>query len=78
MDLGTLFIVCRVLFPRPQLQKASDLGVARCVGNPSSHKKQIIFAQGDSADAVFYIQQGKIKLTVLSTIGKESNAGHLW
>lgn len=35
-------------------------------------KKQIIFSQGDAADAVFYIQEGKIKLTVLSAKGKEA------
>jgi CRP/FNR family cyclic AMP-dependent transcriptional regulator len=33
---------------------------------------QIIFAQGDVADAVFYIQHGKIKLTVVSKHGKEA------
>ncbi len=44
-------------------------------GEPVFPQKQIIFAQGDSADAVFYIQQGKIKLTVLSTIGKEATLG---
>ena len=32
-------------------------------------KKQTIFAQGDSSDAVFYIQKGKVKLTVVSKIG---------
>jgi len=35
-------------------------------------KKQLIFAQGDSADAVFYIQKGKVRLTVVSKIGKEA------
>jgi len=35
-------------------------------------KKQQIFVQGDSSDAVFYIQKGKVKLTVVSTIGKEA------
>jgi CRP/FNR family transcriptional regulator, cyclic AMP receptor protein len=35
-------------------------------------KDQIIFAQGDVADAVFYIQHGKIKLTVVSKHGKEA------
>jgi CRP/FNR family transcriptional regulator, cyclic AMP receptor protein len=35
-------------------------------------KRQIIFSQGDAADAVFYIQEGKIKLTVLSAKGKEA------
>jgi CRP/FNR family transcriptional regulator, cyclic AMP receptor protein len=36
------------------------------------HKNQNVFAQGDVADAVFYIQKGKIKLTVLSELGKEA------
>jgi CRP-like cAMP-binding protein len=40
-------------------------------------KKQPIFAQGDSADAVFYIQKGKVKLTVVSKIGKEATIGIL-
>ncbi len=31
-----------------------------------------IFAQGDAADSIFYIQEGKIKLTVLSRQGKEA------
>jgi CRP/FNR family transcriptional regulator, cyclic AMP receptor protein len=39
----------------------------------SSHpKKQIIFTQGDAADAVFYIRKGKVKVTVLSKQGKEA------
>ena len=35
-------------------------------------KDQIVFSQGEVADAVFYIQQGKIKLTVVSEQGKEA------
>jgi CRP/FNR family transcriptional regulator, cyclic AMP receptor protein len=35
-------------------------------------KKHVIFAQGSPADAVFYIEKGKVKLTVLSTRGKEA------
>src|SRR6201998_4821579 len=35
-------------------------------------KRQIVFAQGDPADAVFYIQKGKIELRVLSQQGKEA------
>src|ERR1035438_416009 len=38
-------------------------------------KKQAIFAQGDTADAVFYIQTGKVKLTVVSKTGKEATIG---
>jgi CRP-like cAMP-binding protein len=40
-------------------------------------KKQTIFAQGDPSDAVFYIKKGKVKLTVLSQIGKEATIGIL-
>jgi CRP/FNR family transcriptional regulator, cyclic AMP receptor protein len=35
-------------------------------------KDQIVFSQGQIADAVFYIQQGKVKLTVVSEQGKEA------
>ena len=39
----------------------------------STHRKnQIIFSQGDDADAVIYIKKGKIKVTVVSTHGKEA------
>jgi CRP/FNR family cyclic AMP-dependent transcriptional regulator len=40
-------------------------------------KKQTIFVQGDPSDAVFYIQKGKVKLTVVSTNGKEATIGIL-
>src|SRR5271166_6583195 len=40
-------------------------------------KKQTIFAQGDSADAVFYIKDGKVRLTVVSKAGKEATLGIL-
>jgi CRP-like cAMP-binding protein len=40
-------------------------------------KKQAIFAQGDSADAVFYIKEGKIRLTIVSKSGKEATLGIL-
>jgi CRP/FNR family transcriptional regulator, cyclic AMP receptor protein len=36
------------------------------------HKDQIVFSQGDVADAVFYLQQGKVKVTVISEQGKEA------
>jgi CRP/FNR family transcriptional regulator, cyclic AMP receptor protein len=35
-------------------------------------KDQVVFSQGDTADAVFYIQRGKVKLTVVSEQGKEA------
>jgi CRP/FNR family cyclic AMP-dependent transcriptional regulator len=40
-------------------------------------KKQTIFTQGDACDAVFYIQKGKVKLTVVSDSGKEATIGIL-
>jgi CRP/FNR family transcriptional regulator, cyclic AMP receptor protein len=40
-------------------------------------KDQIVFSQGDVGDAVFYIQKGKIKLTVISERGKEAVVGIL-
>ena len=35
-------------------------------------KDQIVFSQGEAADAVFYIQKGKVKVTVVSDRGKEA------
>src|SRR5580700_3631997 len=35
-------------------------------------KNQMVFSQGDPANAVFYIQKGKVKLTVVSHAGKEA------
>ncbi|MDQ1406262.1 MAG: family transcriptional regulator, cyclic receptor protein [Acidobacteriaceae bacterium] len=40
-------------------------------------KKQTIFTQGDKADSVFYIQKGKVRLTVVSHDGKEATIGIL-
>ena len=34
--------------------------------------QQVVFSQGDAADSVFYVQKGKIKLTVVSSQGKEA------
>jgi CRP/FNR family transcriptional regulator, cyclic AMP receptor protein len=46
------------------------------VGNGRSigkyRKGQVVFSQGDAADAVFYIQKGRMKLTVVSEQGKEA------
>ena len=40
-------------------------------------KDQIVFAQGDVADRVFYIQKGRVKVVVLSDRGKEAVIGIL-
>ena len=40
-------------------------------------RKQTIFVQGDVADAIFYLQKGKVRLTVVSKTGKEATIGIL-
>src|ERR1700747_3313010 len=40
-------------------------------------RRKRIFTQGDAADAVFYIQKGKVRLTVVSQAGKEATIGIL-
>jgi len=37
----------------------------------------VIFSQGDPADAVFFLQKGQVKLTVVSKRGKEATVGRL-
>ena len=40
--------------------------------NARYRKEEIVFSQGDAADAVFYIQKGKVKVSVVSEQGKEA------
>src|SRR3981189_412712 len=58
---------------RPSFDPKSFLakvGEGRSIGK--YRKDQIVFSQGDPADAVFYIQRGKAKVTVISEQGKEA------
>ena len=48
----------------------STAAVGRDISKHS--KKEVIFAQGDDADAVFYIKKGKVKVAVISKQGKEA------
>jgi CRP/FNR family cyclic AMP-dependent transcriptional regulator len=48
----------------------AKVGAGRTIAEYS--KDQTVFSQGDTANAVFYIQKGKIKLTVVSNNGKEA------
>jgi CRP/FNR family cyclic AMP-dependent transcriptional regulator len=48
----------------------AKVGEGRSIGK--YRKKQVVFSQGDAADSVFYIQKGKVKLTVISEQGKEA------
>jgi|SRR6185436_7273883 len=38
----------------------------------SLRKNQVVFSQGEPADALYYIQRGKVKLVVVSFAGKEA------
>jgi CRP-like cAMP-binding protein len=48
----------------------AKIGDGRGIGK--YRKDQIVFSQGELADAVFYVQKGKVKLTVVSEQGKEA------
>ena len=59
--------------PNPSFDPISFLGKVgegRSIGK--YRKDQIVFSQGDPADAIFYIQKGKAKVTVVSEQGKEA------
>ena len=59
--------------PRPSFNPKSFLGKigdGRSIGRYG--KDQIVFSQGDAADAVFYIESGKVKVTAVSERGKEA------
>jgi CRP/FNR family transcriptional regulator, cyclic AMP receptor protein len=43
----------------------------------SLEKKSTIFAQGDTTDGLFFIQEGKVQLSVVSEVGKEATLGIL-
>ncbi len=58
----------RTLFNLDKFLDKIDKGIRSL----SSPKGGALFSQGDTADAVFYIQAGKVKVTVLSEHGKEA------
>ena len=60
-------------------KRATPLNTKTCLARVSDgkstlqcQKQQILFAQGDAANAVFYIQEGQVKLSVVSRQGKEA------
>jgi CRP/FNR family transcriptional regulator, cyclic AMP receptor protein len=58
---------------RPPFDPKSFLAmVGKGRGIGEYHKGEIVFSQGDPADGVFYIQSGKVKVTVVSEQGKEA------
>jgi CRP/FNR family transcriptional regulator, cyclic AMP receptor protein len=53
----------------------SQPGAGKVIGKYKKNNR--IFAQGETADTVFYIQKGKVKVAVLSEHGKEAIIGIL-
>ena len=63
---------------RPESDPEKILATIGAYGRPAFFpKKQTIFAQGDAADSVFYIREGKVRLAVVSLAGKEATLGIL-
>jgi CRP/FNR family transcriptional regulator, cyclic AMP receptor protein len=57
----------------PRFDPALFLATAAVGRDISRHsRKEVIFAQGDDADAVFYIKKGKVKVAVMSEQGREA------
>jgi len=56
----------------PPLDLRTYLAKARGGTSKEYRKKSTVFSQGSRADSVFYIEKGKVKLTVISTRGKEA------
>jgi CRP-like cAMP-binding protein len=61
--------------PEPTAAFDPSLLLTKLVTGKTSQEyqsKETVFSQGDTADAVFYIQSGKVKVTVVSKRGKEA------
>ena len=48
----------------------SKVGAGRTIAKYRAN--QVVFSQGDAADSVFFIEEGKVKVTVVSKQGKEA------
>jgi CRP/FNR family cyclic AMP-dependent transcriptional regulator len=57
---------------RPSFNPKSLLAHGKGRSIATYKKNQIIFSQGDRADAVFYVQKGKLRVSVVSDRGKEA------
>jgi CRP-like cAMP-binding protein len=55
--------------PKSVLARVGD---GRSIGN--YRKDQVVFSQGNPADAVFYIRKGKVKISVVAQQGKEQSS----
>ena len=51
-------------------QKVQEAGIGRAISKYANHKR--VFSQGTPADAAFYIQKGKVMLTIVSAQDREA------
>jgi CRP/FNR family transcriptional regulator, cyclic AMP receptor protein len=68
----------RFMTRKPIASNLPDTFLGKLQKGQSVHEfrnKQYIFSQGDAADSVFYLQKGKVKMTVVSRRGKEAVIG---
>ncbi len=68
---NTLFSEIKHAFDVPLFLR--EAGAGKIIERYAKNRK--IFSQGDAADAVFFIQRGKVKVTILSEHGKEAVVG---
>jgi CRP/FNR family cyclic AMP-dependent transcriptional regulator len=66
-------------FTRPKTLKSKDFNAQAFLDSAGVSRKiieypksTVVFAQGDPAGAVMYIQQGRVKLTVVNGAGREA------
>src|SRR5471030_674521 len=52
--------------------KSFLLAIGEGITSVDWNKDSTVFAQGDAADALFYIQAGRVKITTVSAFGKEA------
>ncbi len=83
-SIGTKIQTRTAIRSRVAAKKRSDFNPHAFLATLGEGRKTVlfprnrsVFAQGDTADAVFYIQTGKVKLTVVSKTGKEATIGIL-
>jgi CRP/FNR family transcriptional regulator, cyclic AMP receptor protein len=58
---------------KPKFDPEAFLAKADGGVNISKYRKgQVVFTQGEPADSVFYIREGGVKISVVSTQGKEA------
>jgi CRP/FNR family transcriptional regulator, cyclic AMP receptor protein len=69
-EKGEAFVRKRVIASFDPKEFLAKVGEGKTISK--YQKDQVVFSQGEVADAVFYIQQGKVKLTVVSEQGKEA------